>query len=355
MPPSASTAIEFLDHPPKSALPGVIVAHGDDAFLRHQVVARCRQLVLGDDDGQFSLSTFDGRSAPLRDVLDELATTAMFGGGRRLVEISDADEFVTRYREQLEDYVARPKSGSVLLLDVARWPSNTRLAKAVASSGLPIDCTAPTEARMPAVLVTWTKTHHRATLARDAAELLVEILGPELGLIDQELAKLAAYAPPGQSIDAAAVKALVGGWRTQTVWEMLDRAAAGQAGDAIDLLERLLAAGENPIAILGQIASSLRRFATATRLIESAEAQGQRVNLRSALETAGVKPFALAKAEAQLRQLGRQRASCLHAWLLEVDLDLKGASQLPARLVLERLLVRLSSAMNAPASSAGRR
>ncbi|MBX7165514.1 MAG: DNA polymerase III subunit delta [Pirellulales bacterium] len=355
MPPTALTAIEFLDQP-STTVPGVIAAYGDDAFLRQQVIARCKSLVLGDDDGQFSQNTFDGRSAALRDVLDELSTGALFGSGRRLIVVADADEFVTRFRERLEEYAARPKASAVLLLDVVRWPANTRLAKAVAASGLAIDCSAPAPARLPSVVIAWAKSHYKTSIARDAAEMLVEIVGNELGLIDQELAKLSGFTPPGKAIEASAVQALAGSWRTQTVWEMLDLAVAGQAGQAIALLDRLLAAGESPIAVLGQIGSSLRRFATATRLIEAAEAKGQRLPLRGALETAGVRGFVLAKAEAQLRQLGRQRAAQLHAWLLQADLDLKGASNLPARVILERLLVRMSAAMQPkPAAPATRR
>ena len=108
-------------------------------------------------------------------------------------------------------------------------------------------------------------------------------------------------------------------------------------------LDRLLISGENAIAILAQISSTLRRFAAAVRLIEHGEATKHRLTLRQALETAGVKPFVLAKAETQLKHLGRQRAGRLNRWLLDADLDLKGQSTLPPRVVLERLIVRLAA------------
>ena len=84
-------------------------------------------------------------------------------------------------------------------------------------------------------------------------------------------------------------------------------------------------------------------MATATRLILQAEAAKRRLGLRDALEQAGVKPFVLQKSERQLRLLGRQRGGQLLGWLLQADLDLKGESTLPPRLVLERLIVRLSA------------
>ena len=125
---------------------------------------------------------------------------------------------------------------------------------------------------------------------------------------------------------------------------MLDAVLAGDVRNSLVELDRLLLAGESPVAILGQVAGSLRRFAAATRLILQAETSGRRVSLREALTQAGVKPFVLAKAEAQLRRLGRRRGGKLYRWLLEADLDLKGASAVPPRLVIERLFVRLNDA-----------
>jgi len=78
-------------------------------------------------------------------------------------------------------------------------------------------------------------------------------------------------------------------------------------------------------------------------LVVQAEAAHRRVNVREALEQAGIRSFVLQKAERQLRLLGRQRGAQLYRWLLQADLDLKGESTMPPRLVVERLIVRLSA------------
>src|SRR4029079_13492187 len=124
----------------------------------------------------------------------------------------------------------------------------------------------------------------------------------------QELAKLAVSVGIGGTITADLVRDAVGGWRTRTTWEMLDHAAAGHAREAMTELDHLLTGGEAPIAILAQIGSTLRRFAAAARIVEQTQAAGKRISLRQALEEAGFKPFTLAKAENQLRQIGRARA-----------------------------------------------
>jgi DNA polymerase-3 subunit delta len=341
--PNPTDALDFLAAKRPSQPPGVCVVFGDEPFLKRLVLAELRRRVLGDDtEGEFSFSIFAGKTADLRRVLDELDTVALFGSSRRMVLIEEADSFVSEHRGALEDYVARGRFTGTLVLEVATWPKTTRLYKALAESGLQIDCKAPTAARLGKWLGTWASERHAATLQPAAADLLLEIVGPELGLLDSELAKLAAYAGH-EPITPPMVHDLVGAWRTKTTWEMLDAATSGDAPGALRQLDRLLGSGEHPVAILGPIGYTLRRFAAATRLIENAPATS-RPTLRDALLDAGIKPFAVQKAEGQLRQLGRQRAGQLYRWLLDTDLDLKGRSQLPPRTVLERLIVRMGKA-----------
>ena len=76
--PKSLHAVDYLssagEYPPRP----VCVLFGDDDFFKRQVLVRLRQAVLGGGDGDLSFTTFEGRTALLRDVLDELATLAMF-------------------------------------------------------------------------------------------------------------------------------------------------------------------------------------------------------------------------------------------------------------------------------------
>jgi DNA polymerase-3 subunit delta len=338
-------ALDYLAHPDKHPVQGICVLFGDESFLKRQVLGELKEQVLSGQDAEFSVTAFSGREILLRDVFDALSTRALFGGGRHLVIVEEADEFVSQNRPALEDYAARPKAGSLLLLDVKLWPSTTRLYKALAESGLQIECRFPPPARLLKWLSGWSEKQYRARLEPAAAELLMENVETELGLLNQELAKLASLSGDGGTITAAMVHAVVGGWRAKTAWDMLDAALAGDTRTALVQLDRLLLAGEVPIALLAQIGASLRRLAAATRRVEQSQRDRRPVTLRDALEQAGVKPFQLGKAEGQLRKLGRARGSQLYRWLLEADLALKGTSSSPARgrLVLETLVVQISA------------
>lgn len=336
-------AFDYLAAPGDHCPQPVNVVFGDEGFLKRHVLANLKKQALGTSDADFSLTVFEGKQAELADVLDELSTMAMFGGSSRLVLIEEADEFVSRYRSELEDYVASPRPTGKLILETKSWPGNTRIAKAVAAKGLPIDCSAPKAAQIPKWLKGWAKRTHEVSLESSAAGMLVDLVGTELGLLDQEVSRLALSVGEDRKISAQMVSQNVGSWRARTTWDMLDAALIGDLKGALTQLDRLLLAGENPIAILGQIAATLRRFAAATRIVLAGEASRSRVSVRSALEQAGIRSFVLGKAEKQLRHLGRERGSQLYQWLIETDLDLKGNSALPPRMVIENLLIRLAA------------
>ena len=338
------TALNYLAATGKHPSCAVCVAFGDDLFLRRGVTESIRSEVLQGDNGDMSLSTLIGRDVELRDALDELRTVSLFGD-RRLVEIQDADDFVQRYRGELETYAQSPSNSGVLLLLVNSWPGNTRLAKQVAKTGLTIDCKRPTAASVRKWLPARAKSEHQSQLSPAAAELLVDLVGSDLGLLDQELSKLALVTENGE-ITETAVRESAGSWRTRTVWEMLDAACDGRAVDSLAHLDRLLLSGEHPVGILGQISSSLRKFATAAQIYADAESAGRRMGLQDALKQAGIPPFKLRDAERQLKRMGRVAAIGLHRSLLDIDLALKGTSSAPerARLAVERLIAQVATA-----------
>jgi DNA polymerase III subunit delta len=337
-------ALKFLERPPECTGP-LVAVFGPDAYLKREVLRGIRRVLSpgGDEPAEHRL---EGREATLAAVLDELSTVSLFGDELRLVILEDADTFVTEHRAALERYVARPASRGVLVLEVKTWSSTTKLAKATAAAGgLAVRCDPP----KPAQLRTWLTRRAKSlgvTLRDEPLGLLLDLVPPELGILQQEVDKLAACVGQGGEITAEIVQQNVGGGRVRQTWDMIDAAARGDAADALAQLDRLLGAGEDPTGLLPQFAGVLRRLVIAGRLVEMAERDGRRANLRAALQEAGVVHFKLADAERQLRQLGRERIGRLLRWLLEADLALKGSHSQrdAARRTIERLIVRLSKA-----------
>jgi DNA polymerase-3 subunit delta len=327
-------SLTFLQGAAKAKPRPIYVLHGDEHFLKRRVVAALKTLVLGSEDDGFGLTSRDGDKATWVEIHDELETLP-FLSARRLVVVDRADAFVTRERARLEKYFAEPSKTGVLVLDVQSWPANTKLAKALPEAAT-IVCKAPPAQKLPEWCAEWCAARHGKPLAAPAARMLVDLVGTDMGLLDQEMAKLAIYVGGNARIDAADVDQLVGQSRAENTWKIFDLIGAGQTGEALTLLDRLLDQGEEPLRLLGAFSMQLRRLAQAARL----HSQGD--SLPDALERAGVPPFGRRGAEQQVRHLGRRRLDQIYDWLLETDLGLKGSSQLPPRTLLERLVVRLA-------------
>jgi len=336
-------ATEYLKQPMKFPPKPVCVIFGSDSFLKSQAFRRLRTTLLNETDAEYSLTRFDGNQTAFPVVLRELAMMSMFGDGQRVVVVEDADGFVTKFRSELEDYASTPSQTSTLIMLLGMFASNTRLYKTVDTSGLLIDCSPLGEKAIPKWLVGWALTTHQLNCDMAAAEILVDFIGTELGLLDQEMAKLALVVPKGGKLTADIVQENVGSWRSRTTWEMLDLALSGNVPEAIRQLDKLIQAGENPVGILAQIAYTLRKLAAATQLILDAEQQGKRLPLTTALEQAGIKHFVLKKSEDQLKRLGRHRGGKLLDWLLKADLDFKGDSRIPPRMIIEQMILNIAA------------
>lgn len=345
--------------PGQDALPSLVAVYGDEPFLKQSVLSAIRRVA--DRDGAAAAVSWDASAMRWVDVSDELLTPSLFGNGNRVVILRDADPFVSEYRPQLEDYVAAPARSATLVLELKSWPGNTRLAKVVAKKGLAITCRVPErksgnrmvpdQKRLLEWIGCYAQKAHGVQLTTRQVERIVELVGENLGLIDGELAKLALFADDGGELADELVTRVVGGWRIQSNWDLLDSISEGDAAAALAQLDRLIQSGEHALGLFGSLSWSLRRFAAAARVVEEQRSRGERPQLARALEAAGVKPYPrdrFEKMQKQLRQIGSQRAGRLYRSLLNADLKLKRshAQAERARRVLEELVFELASALH---------
>jgi len=328
-------SLTFLDRVSRLKLQPIYVLHGDELFLKRQVLTALRTCVLGIDPEPLGLSSYAGDKVRFSTVHNDLCTLPFFSP-RRLVIIENADPFITNERKKLEKYVAEPSPNGVLVLDVKTWTSTTNLAKAL-QDGL-ITCKAMLVARLPDWCQNWCLGQYSKSITPQAARLLVDLVGADMGLLDQELNKLSLYVGAVAKIDNADVDRLVGNSREENTWKIFDLIGSGQPGPGLTFLDRLFSQGEDPMKLLGAFSFTLRKVAQAGRLVQTGTAMGL------ALDQAGVPGFPAARqgAEQQIRYLGKQRLGQVYDWLIQTDLGMKGSSSLTPRMLLERLVVLLA-------------
>ena len=93
-------ATDFLNSPPDLSAVPMIALFGGERFLKVQVLNSIPGFSESEDE-DVSLTRVVGKDTDLRSIADELLTVSMFGG-RRVVVIDSADDFVSQNRNGLE-------------------------------------------------------------------------------------------------------------------------------------------------------------------------------------------------------------------------------------------------------------
>ncbi|WP_437186599.1 DNA polymerase III subunit delta [Planctomicrobium sp. SH668] len=331
-------AIEFPRKIKEVETASLVVLHGSERHLKSSTLTLLSRHLLGKtDDDSLGLMRFSGKDLEYKTIRDELQQVSMFSN-KKLVLIEDADDFITEFRASLENYAEKPSRRALLILDVKTWRKNTRLAKKVDADGIAIDCSELDGIKLENWLVQRAADEYGKKLGRDGASRMVELAGTGMGLLEQELSKLVAYVGDLPVISVDDVEKLVGGWRAETTWVMIDAIRDGNPAAALTALGKLIYAGEPSPKILGGINYVFRKFAVAV------EGSRQSGNIQQALRDAGVFPRDVAAAEKYLRRIKRHRAEAILETLANADYGLKGGSRLPEALQLEQLVLWLSGA-----------
>ncbi|MEM9366013.1 MAG: DNA polymerase III subunit delta [Planctomycetota bacterium] len=341
-----TNAFAFLTASEPHQAHAVTAVVGNDGTLRRWVI---ESLV-----GQADWTQFDGTTAAWSDLSDDLSTASLFDMGTdetRVLAVRSGDPFVSSHRAKLEEYLASPGTTCRLVLELDSLPGNTRLAKAIDKHFQWVHCSGSIESKAGVTaasrrkfLTQYVASRHQTKLTKEAADTLVEMLGDDVGMLDTEVAKLAVYLPIGGTIDGELVRDVVAGWQGKTIWQITDAIVQGDAAEALLQLDHLLDGGQHALALLPQIAWSLRRYGMATAAFLRSERHPPKLSLDDALASAGVRPFELQSAKKAMKSLGRDRAQELLPWLLDSDLRLKGthSNEGRDRFQLEQLVLRMA-------------
>jgi len=172
------------------------------------------------------------------------------------------------------------------------------------------------------------------SIDEDAVSYLIDVLGGNLALIEAELNKAYNFIGDAKKITVEDVRQSVGDFGLAVVFEFIDAAAMKDIGRALDKLNRLLRDGEQPLMILGMMASHWRKLLTAREMADTGKSQ-EDIARSMKLNFANKKTF--------LTQLGRLKQKELETALgifHSADISLKNSS-VASGLVMEKLVLEL--------------
>ncbi len=315
----------------------VVLVHGKDAFLQLDVTASIRQALM-EVHGQIETCVYDGQSDAPAEVLDECRSFGLMSS-HKLVIVENADQLVREgNRAIIERYVENPCENATLVLRAVRWYASN-LDKMVAKVGAVCKCDGVNAREALTWIGANTLRRHGVRIDRAAGQLLIDRLGPDLGRINSELAKLALAAggTPQSVITAELVAEMVSTSKQQDPWTIQSVLLSGDPNAMLHQLALTLDNAPRDAHIPVMYAYS----DLARKLHGMAVANEQRINPAQAakmLKLWGSSARALTELAPRLKT---SRTRALLASCLLADQGLKSGLGEPRR-VLERLGLRFA-------------
>ncbi len=309
---------------------------GDDESLLLTAISDLVKRLVGDGERSLMVEDFDGDEFELRQVVDA-AQTPPFLTDSRVVVARGVGRFNADDVAPLVAYLAEPLPSTQLVLVSGGGRMPKALTDALKSASATTIATAPpsrTKERAG-----WFDDQIRARGMRldgHAVSVLTEWLGEDAGRLEGILDTLVSTYGQGHTLKAADVIPFLGDAGGVPPWDLTDSIDSGDTTRALQLLHRMMRAGErHPL----QVMSILHSHYVKLLSLDGVDARDE----ASAAAAMGIKPgYPAKKALNQYRKLGGGGTARAIGLLAQADLDLRGAKDWPEELVMEVLVARLS-------------
>ena len=246
----------------------------------------------------------------------DLATPSLWGERRALL-VTNCQGLTETGGRELKGYLDAPSSDALCVLTlVTRGKSVPALAKAVQAGGGIVRHIAVKRQDLPKWVLERGRTRS-VHLTPAASAALVGTVGEDPAALDQAVEQLAtAFA--GRAVGPEEVRAQFHGLGEQQVWDLCDRALSGRLPEALVILRSLLEAKDDPLLILGGIASRLRDLIRVRSVPD-------RVSSEDVARAAGLRfDWQAKRYREQARRFSPEQLASLHDRVVATDRALKG-------------------------------
>jgi len=326
-----ASGYDFERHLGQGKLLPVYALVGTERLLVSEGVQALREKVLT-KAADFNRDELVGGETPIERVVAAAGTLPMMAP-RRWVHVAELQAIKAKDVEPLLGYLERPSPSTVLCLSGEKVDQRTKLGQALARSGGLFVFEAPRQQDVPAFIEQRAR-RRGVTIDPDAAGLLADLVGADVGSIERSLEKVSLHAGSQAAVTTDDVEATVAPTRVHSIFELTDAIGARDLGKATLLLRNALGGGESALAVLGMITRQFRQ------LLQVKSLRDRGMSPQKIAAAAGVRPFLVDSLVSQARRYeAGELAGALEA-ALRADVRLKSTS-VPAEVVLDRLLVEV--------------
>lgn len=339
----------FLDRLGRGKPAPAILLLGEEAYLRDLCRARLIEKFVPEAARAWAVSRFSAERGGTQAALDQAQTLPLLASQQ--VVFLEAVEAIEKLGEKARQaavagmaaYLADPAPFTVLVVEAARLDMRMQLGKKLAERTLVVEVGfggRPDERQAFAVQEARRIAEREGVeLEEGAAEDLAELVNAELVRLETEIVKLRTYAGERKKIRRADVSALVISEKAANIWEVADLMAKHHPRKALELFDRLLREGEEPVMMLGGMAWMFRK------LVEATEVRGV-ANSWQAAKRLGMRPEQAEVALECARKVSKRHLLDGLRRLQEADNRLKGGVK-EVRAVMEFVVWQLSKGQTA--------
>jgi len=309
--------------------PAVLLLHGEERFL---VEEKARALIAGWKQelvSDFGYEPLDGGTLAVARLLDAILQ-APFLDPHRVVWARGVP--ATRAESLALALGQVPATTRLLLTINGRIGATNKLAKAVAAAGGKVEESPRMRGR---ALTDWTvKRAEELGLTRTVGMQVARVTHADLGVVDSELQKLAAYKASGAKLTAEAVNELLAGAREDEAFKLTDNLLPHPTAQAWTVARNLTRSGYQPTSIAYRIARHL------ALVLEVRARQDRGESLQNIQSDMSEHSFVVQKAYDAARSVQPDRLEAALRAIRDYEWEVK-SGQVDAELGLEVLLSRL--------------
>ena len=218
---------------------GAFFLYGDAPQQRDDAARLIIERALDPASRELNLDRYNGSDVDADALAAALHTPPMLGD-RRVVLVTEAQRLATGAVKVVDAVLASMPAQLTLILSAG--PASGKADKTI--KGLAKRCRSfewrvPKLQELPGWLLEQSDRRFGFRLTEEAAQAVADAIGPELGILDSELQKLAQVADGG-TVDLETVRRLVPNVREVNRWEWLDQVASRRYEPALASLPVLL-------------------------------------------------------------------------------------------------------------------
>ncbi|QCR32949.1 DNA polymerase III subunit delta [Lysinibacillus sp. SGAir0095] len=243
----------------------VYCIYGDESYFVDETIKRIKEAINTTEEAE--VITFDMDESPVDLVIDE-ADTFPFFSERKLVIAKNASflkasekgkEKIEHDLKRLENWLAHPSDFSVTIFiaPYEKLDERKKITKAMKEKSLLLHAETPKEND----LATWIRSEVKSfdkSIADDAVDKLVEMVGANMLQLRIEIEKMALYLGEEGQITVHLVEELVAKTLEHDAFKMLNAYLSRNVSEALQIYHDLLRQKEEPIMLVGLLASNIR-------------------------------------------------------------------------------------------------